>query len=129
MYYCVPTRLTWKVPEYSKTSPVLLTVIKLKTSEVSEFSILTLILKSKPRKIRNFSKICKFQRMCFILECWIFPRFPSFRFWPLYWNQNLGKLAIFPRLVNFKECALFEEVGNLRGFRVIDFGPCTEIEN
>ena len=36
---------------------------------------------------------------------------------------------IFSRLVNFKECVLFEEVGNFRGFRVFDFGLYAEIEN
>ena len=32
-------------------------------------------------------------------------------------------------LKNFKQCALLEEVGDFRGFRVFDFGPYTKIEN
>ena len=35
---------------------------------------------------------------------------------------------MFSRHVNFKECLLFEEVGNFRGFCVFDFGPSNEIE-
>ena len=71
--------------------------------------------------------------MCFTWESWESQRFPSFRFWPLYWNQKLRKLGNTSTLVNSlnsKECVLLEEeVGNLRGFRVFDFGPYTEIEN
>ena len=58
-----------------------------------------------------------------------FPRFLSFRFWPLYWNWKLGKLGIFTTLENSKECVLLDEVGNFRGFRVFSFGCYTEIEN
>ena len=43
--------------------------------------------------------------------------------------ENSENSVIFTTLVNSKECALPEEVGNFRGFRVFDFGPYTEIEN
>ena len=36
---------------------------------------------------------------------------------------------IFSRHVNFKECDLFEEVENFRGFWVFCFSPYNEIEN
>ena len=59
--------------------------IKLEISEVSEFSILVLILKSKTRKFGNFFKTCN----CFVGGSWKFPMFPSLQFWPLCWNQKL----------------------------------------
>ena len=43
--------------------------------------------------------------------------------------KTLKTRKYFSRLVNFKECVLFEEVGNFRGFQVFDFGPYTEIKN
>ena len=58
-----------------------------------------------------------------------FPKFPSFRFWSLYKIENSKNSEIFSPPVNFKECDLLDEVGNLRGFRVFDFGPYSEIEN
>ena len=33
------------------------------------------------------------------------------------------------QVVNFKELLLFEDVGNIWGFRLFDIGPYTEIEN
>ena len=56
-------------------------------------------------------------------------RFPSFRFWPYTEIENSENSKIFSRLVNFKECALLEEVEYFRGLRVFDFGCYTEIEN
>ena len=59
-----------------------------------------------------------------------FPRFPSFRFWLLYWNRKLRKLGnIFSTLANSKECGLLEKVWNFRSFRVFDFGSYTIFEN
>ena len=43
--------------------------------------------------------------------------------------ENSEKLEVFPRHVNFKECVLFEEVGNFRGFRVFDFDLYIEMKN
>ena len=36
---------------------------------------------------------------------------------------------MFTTLANFNECVLPEKVGNFQGFRVVDFGPYTEMEN
>ena len=69
-----------------------------------------------------------------------FSSFPKYYTLKSYWIRNLilknyteiensQNLKIFSRLVNFKECALFEEIGHFQGFRVFDFGPCTEIKN
>ena len=41
----------------------------------------------------------------------------------------IRKLTINKVLKNSKQCALLEEVGDFRGFRVFDFGPYTKIEN
>ena len=57
---------------------------------------------------------------------WKFPRFPSFRFWPVTEIENS---KIFTTLLNSKECVLLEEVGNFQGFLVFTFGANTEIEN
>ena len=74
---------------------------ELEISEVSEFSIMALILKSKTRKLGNIYNICKFQGMCFAWGSWKFAKFQSYRFWPLYWNRNFGKIG------NFLESELF----------------------
>ena len=68
---------------------ILFSEITLEISEVSEFSTLALIQKSKTRKLGklgNFFKTCN----CFAGGCRKFPRFRSFRFWTLYKYQKLG---------------------------------------
>ena len=131
--------------------------ITLEVSEVSEFSILALILKSKTSKFewiffnwrnwefprfpsfrflhlcwdRKLGKLGTFLKAynCFVGGSWKFRRFPSFQFWPLYWNWKLGKLRNFSRLLNLNEFFLIEEIGNFRGFLVLDFGTYAEIKN
>ena len=87
---------------------------KQEISEVSMFLILALTLKSKLGKLGNIFKTCKFQRKSFTWGSRKFRRFPSFRFWPLYWNRKLGKLEN----IVLSEFALFEEV---RNFKVTEF--------
>ena len=49
--------------------------------------------------------------------------FPNFLFWSSCWNQKLEKL------LNLSKFLLFEEIGNLRGFRVFEFGLYIEIDH
>ena len=110
MRWCASAKHTLKIPEYSKSPSVLVTV-------------------TESWKLRRFL-CCKFQYFFFIWGSRKFPRFLSFRFWPLYWNWKLGKLEnIFKDYINFKKCALLEDAGNFWGFCVFSFGPYTEIEN
>ena len=61
--------------------------------EVSQFSIFTLMLKSKTQKIRKFSLTCKVKWIYLVGGTFKFLKFPSFQFWLLYWDRKLGKLG------------------------------------
>ena len=67
--------------------------------------------------------------MYFTWGSWKFPRFPSFRFWSLYWNRKLGKLGNIYSTCNLQGmCFTWESWRSPRlpNFR---FRPYTEIEN
>ena len=55
------------------------------------------------------------------------PRFPSFRFYPLYWNWKLTTLRNFFKISKFERISFIW--GNFQGFRVFEFGFSTVIEN
>ena len=83
-------------------------------SKVSKFSILALIQKSKTPKIGNFPK-AKVK----LSETALFEEVGISKVFGLYWNRILAELS---------ESVLLGEAANFR-FRVVDFGPYTEIEN
>ena len=93
---------------------------------VFDFSPYTKIENSENSEI--FSRR-KFQRICFIWGSWEFPRFPSFRFWPLYWNRKLGKLGNFSKTCKFQRMCFTWISRKFPNFWVFDFSPFNEIEN
>ena len=119
---------TWKTWKFFKTSKFEWIFFNWRNWEFPRFPSFRfwhLCWDRKLWKLGNFFKAYN----CFVGGSWKFRRFPSFQFWPLYWNWKLGKLRNFSRLLNLNEFFLIEEIGNFRGFLVLDFGTYAEIKN
>ena len=97
---------------------------KLEISEVFVLLILALTLKSKTRKTQNIFQVLEISKQLICLRRMKISSFPSFQFWPLYWNWKLWKLGTWN-----KKFVFFEEVGNLQSFQVFSFSTYAEIEN
>ena len=95
----------------------------LEVFEVSKFSIMAIILKSKTEKTQKVLR-------GFVLfeEVGNFRVFQVFDYKPYTGIEYSKNTEIFSRLVNFKESVLIEEVGKFRHFRVFNFGTYTEIQ-
>ena len=65
---------------------------KLEISEVFVLLILALTLKSKTRKTQNIFQVLEISKQLICLRRMKISSFPSFQFWPLYWNWKLWKL-------------------------------------
>lgn len=66
---------------------------KLEISEVFVLLILALTLKSKTRKTQNIFQVLEISKQLICLRRMKISSFPSFQFWPLYWNWKLWKLG------------------------------------
>ena len=102
---------------------------KFEISEVSECSILSLILKSKTRKTRKYFEDLQTSKISFYLRKRGFSEVSQFSILPLLLKSKTRKTRKYVQDFNFKKRVLFNGVGNFWVFWDFDFYTYNEIEN